>query len=495
MIAPQAIATETTVNGATSATAPGDTRALKALLAARDFPALLRATEAPDAAAPAERWLYRGKALEGLLRLEAAAACYREGLGRWPDAAPLHLALGQLALREGDRPAALEALERTRALNPDSLDCYAALLHLVPLAPDGPEAARILARALDQRRGDAARARALFLLGQLQVEAGRDRTGFVYYAAGNELTLDTLEERKREYRVPQRLLRMDRKTFAAAARSMPPCNALVVTGLPRSGKSLVEGLLAEHPAVVAGGEFAGLRRAVADAPPGELPARLSAAAASRQSPFVAAYREHPLGAGLFGAADDGAAGDGNSPPGSPDGGSRWLVDSSPANLPRLGYFGLLHPDVPVVLCRRRAADLGLALYFKKFRSGHGYSYDLAAAGRAIARAERLIDHWQAVLPNPVLVVDYEELVTEPARMRERLFAHLGLSAPPQAASATGRPAGEAGADPAGRWRLFPSKSPGAGSALDPSLLGFAARFEEELKPLVAAYEAERGQPA
>ena len=485
MIAPQAIAMETTVDGAGSAAAPGDTRALKALLTARDFPALLHATEARDANAPAEHWLYRGKALEGLLRPEDAAACFREGLGHWPDAASLHLALGQLALREGDRPAALEALERTRALNPDSLDCYAALLHLVPLAPDGPEAARILARALDHSRGDAARARALFLLGQLQVEAGRDRTGFVYYAAGNALTLDAIEERKREYRIPERLLRMDRKTFAAAARSMPPCNALVVTGLPRSGKSLVEGLLAEHPAVTAGGEFAGLRRAVADTPPRDLPLRLSEAAASGRSPFVAAYREHPLGVDIVGAADSSAA-DGS------ERGSRWLVDSSPANLPRLGYFGLLHPDVPVVLCRRRAEDLGLALYFKKFRSGHGYSYDLAAAGRAIARAERLIAHWEAVLPNPVLVVDYEELVTDPAGTRARLFAHLGLSPPPRAAD---RPTGKPDAAAADTWRLFPSKSPGAGSALDPSLLGFAERFTEELKPLVAAYEAERGQPA
>ena len=467
MIAPQAIAMETSVDGANSAAAPGDPRALKALLAARDFPALLRATETQDdgGAAP-ERWLYRGKALEGLLRLEAAADCYGEGLERWPDTASLHLARGQLALRLGDRRGALTALERARALNPDSLDCYTALLHLVPLAPDGPEAARILARALDHRRGAASRARALFLLGQLQVEAGRDRTGFVYYAAGNRLSLDTIEARKREYRIPERLLRMTRETFAKAAPSMRPCNALVVTGLPRSGKSLVESLLAEHPAVTAGGEFAGLRRAVADGAPDDLPARLQAAAASGRSPFAEAYRAHPLG------ADPGAAG------------SRWLVDSSPANLPRLGYFGLLHPEVPVVLCRRRAADLGLALYFKKFRSGHGYSYDLAAAGRAIARAERLLAHWQAVLPNPVLVVDYETLVTEPARLRSRLFAHLGLAPPPQTATPAGASAGD--------WRLFPSKSPGAGSTLAPSLLGFAERFEEELEPLVAAYEAERG---
>ncbi|HKL63169.1 MAG TPA: hypothetical protein VJ883_07360, partial [Woeseiaceae bacterium] len=86
-----------------------------------------------------------------------------------------------------------------------------------------------------------------------------------------------------------------------------------------------------------------------------------------------------------------------------------------------------------------------------------------------------------VLPNPVLVVDYEDLVTDPEGTRARLFAHLGLAPPGPAAPVA-----------AGNWRLFPSKSPSAGSALDPSLVGFAERFTEELGPLVAAYEAERG---
>jgi hypothetical protein len=89
-------------------------------------------------------------------------------------------------------------------------------------------------------------------------------------------------------------------------------------------------------------------------------------------------------------------------------------------------------------------------------------------------------------------VDYEALVTGPEAMRAKLFAHLGLSPPPAPAATAGDRPGERRAQTAADWRLFPSKSPGAGSAPDPSLLGFAERFAEELKPLVAAYEAERG---
>jgi tetratricopeptide (TPR) repeat protein len=428
----------------------------KAMLKARDYPALLlHASDALDRGGPAS-FLYRGKALEGLLQNAEAKQNYRTGLERFADDARLHLALGQLELREGSREGALVSLERALALDPDLLDGYAALLHLRPLDPDGPEAARILARALDDRLSNASQARALFLLGQLQVEAGRDRPGFAFYRQGNRLAARAFEKRQRQYRVPGSVLRLERDSFDAVPRPVPPFPGLIVTGLPRSGKSLVEGLLAEHPAISAGGEIAGLRQGLADLGP-DPDAALREQAALGRSPFADAYGAHPLARN----------------------GSSWIVDTSPANLSRLGHLARLHPDVAIVLCRRRPEDLGLALYFKKFRSGHGYSYDLATAGRAIATAERLIAHWQAVLPNPILIVDYEDLVTDVARTRARLFAHLGLELP----AAVGPTKGD--------WRLFPSKSPGVGIPLNPSLVGFSNRFTTELRPLFTAYEAAR----
>jgi tetratricopeptide (TPR) repeat protein len=435
-----------------------ESRAWKALLNARDYSALLCATGAVLTEGGPEAFLYHGKALEGLLQMAEAADCYRRGLERFADAARLHLAQGQLALRGGRREQALESLQRARALAPDLLDCYAALLHLQPLDPDGAEATRILARALDDRRSEAARSRALFLLGQLHVEAGRDRPGFAFYRQGNRMAARAFTRRQREYRISRSVLRVGNGGFTPPSTEVPSCPALVVAGLPRSGKSLVEAVLAEHPEVAAGGEFAGLRAALGGLPDASAEA-LQEQGATGRSPFAEAYARHPLAAG----------------------GARWIVDTSPTNLVRLHYLAHLHPEVPVVLCRRRAADLGLALYFKKFRNGQGYSYGLASTGRAIAAAERLIEHWQAVLPNPVLVVDYEVLVSDPEATRTRLFGHLGLAPPPARARAAA----------AGDWRLYPSKSPGAGTALEPHLIGFADRFRTELEPLVRAYDAVR----
>lgn len=424
------------------------------MLKEHDFHAVLRSTEGLDKNSPAEAWLYRGKGLEGLFQLEAAGRTYREGISVHPESVQLHLALGQLEIQRGHSEAALNTLRKGSALAPDNIDFFTALLHLEGLDPDGVDAARILDRALDDRRSDASRSRALFFLGQLNVEAHRDRIGFAFYKAGNRLAAKNLDSARKEYPLPKQPFRMSRNDFVRINSGIPRCPALVVTGLPRSGKSIIEGILTEHSAILPGGEYAGLRRTLSRLPKENAASFLQKRARSGISPFTEVYANHPLA---------------KEP-------CPWIVDTSPANLTRLGYFGIVHRDTPVILCRRRAMDLGVALYFKKFRNGHGYTYDLSSIGRAIAASERLIEHWNQIMPNPILIVDYENLVSDPETVRKQLFAHIGLEAPPK------RDVSDE------NWRLFPSKSPGPKTPIRPVLLGFADRFAEELQPLVAAYE-------
>ena len=434
--------------------------ALRSLLDRADFAAVLRATEAAvDAGrADVQHWLYRGRALEGLASFAEAGACYDAGLARESESGRLHAARGQLAIRVGDAALAREHLERAVALEPDLTSAWSALLNLRPLDPDGPETARILARALDDGLSDAARSAALFLLGQIHVDARRDRSGFAFYAQGNRLVARSLEERRRQYRIPRSALALTASQLASPERPLTGrCPALLVAGLPRSGKSLVEQVLAGHPAIAAGGEIAGAKRAIKPLGRGAaLTVALRQLRAAGRSPVADYYAALPRGQ------------------------ARWLVDTSPANLPRLGHLALLHPEMPIVLCRRSPADLGLALYFKKFRRGQGYSYRLANIGRAIAAAERLMAHWCRELPNPLALVDYEDLVRDPAATRARLFRALGFDAPPEAEPAAAAP-----------WRPYPTRSPGGRVEPTPALLGFAERFREELAPLRDAYEAAR----
>ncbi len=431
-------------------------RSLRELLAKHDYFGILERTENLDQRAGDEGWLYRGKALEGLCRPNEAASVYEHGLEDHQCSRQLHLALGQLEIQRGRPRRAIDLLRKGCELDPDNLNCYTALLNLESLDPDGPEAARMLVRALDSRKSDPSRARALFFLGQLNVEAHRDRIGFAFYTAANALALKSIDQSRREYPLPKRLLELSRSDLDAPNSGAPDCRAIVVAGLPRSGKTMVEGMLSDHPHIFPIGEFAGLRRALVKFEKNQILSGVRKLAQEGSSPFTETYASHPLAKVERG----------------------WVVDSSPVNLTRLGYFGLVHPDRPVVLCRRKPADLGVSLYFKKFKSGHGYTYDLASIGRAMALTERLIEHWSNILPNPVLVVDYEDLVSDPEGMRRRLFAHIGLELPSLPERAV------ADTD----WRIFPSRSPGPATPISPALIGFSDRFADELKPLICEYK-------
>mgnify|MGYP003671076722 CR=1 FL=1 len=439
--------------------------AIRASLQHRAFASALQASELQLAkhAADAELWGLKGQALQGLERWADAEACFLRGLESSPGNARLLVLQGHLYTRLGRGQEAIASYSRALGKDPGLTDAYRGLLNFRAIPADAPEVAELLGLALNERRADSSRARALFLLGQIFVDAGLDHPGFAFFRQANTLIAKTIERGKREYQVSTAAAAMTAEFFRRHARSeaaAPACPAIIVAGLPRSGKSLVENLLAAHPLISAGGELALVRKLVGSLHQGQgleaLAARLAVTTVS------------PLGQHL--------------PPAAP--GARYIVDTSPANLSRLGYLALLHPEVPIIFCRREPLDLGLALYFKNFRSGHRYSYQLASTGRAIALAEKLMQHWRQALPNPIFEVQYEALVQDPRGTQQTLLSSLGL--PP----ATPRERPGTGAE----WRVFPSRSIDSVGTISPELIGFAQRFHSQLAPLAKAHAEEAARP-
>ena len=439
--------------------------AIRASLQRKGFADALRASEQQLARHPkeAELWALKGQALQGLEDWADAASCFRQGLEYNPGNARLLVLQGHLYTRLGRSQEAIASYTAALTRDPSLTDAYRGLLNFRAIAADGPEVAELLGLALSERRADSARARALFLLGQIFVDAGMDQPGFAFFRQANALVARTIERGKREYQVTAGAAAMTAEFFRRHVRceaAAPTCPAVIVAGLPRSGKSLVENLLAAHSRVNAGGELALVRKFV-----GGLNQRqgLEALAAQLTTESVSPLRQYCP---------------------SPAAGIRYIVDTSPANLSRLGYLALVHPEVPIIFCRREPLDLGLALYFKNFRSGHRYSYELATAGRAIAMAEKLMQHWREVLPNPVFEVRYEELVQDPQGTQRALFSSLGLGPEPL------REAPVAGTE----WRLFPSRSIDSVGSISPDLVGFAKRFHRQLEPLLQAHAEEAARP-
>jgi hypothetical protein len=103
-----------------------------------------------------------------------------------------------------------------------------------------------------------------------------------------------------------------------------------------------------------------------------------------------------------------------------------VVDKMPNNFLRLGLIALLFPRARVIHCRRDPRDVCLSCYFQNFQEMHTYSHDLGNLGRYYRQYERLMDHWRQVVPNPILELDYETLVSDQEATTRRMIDFCGL---------------------------------------------------------------------
>ena len=197
--------------------------------------------------------------------------------------------------------------------------------------------------------------------------------------------------------------------LAAAPDSGLPDERLVfIVGMPRSGTSLMERVLAAHPAIAAVGEhreigriFGSLSSVGDGASDMESMARIG-------RPALRALARRYL----------------ESLP--PSGGALRIIDKTPANFLHLGSILRLFPGARIVHMTRAPMDTCLSCYFQSFAEGHEFTFDLESLGRFYADYRRLMDHWRALLPGRILDVSYEDLVGDFEGQSRRILDALGL---------------------------------------------------------------------
>jgi tetratricopeptide (TPR) repeat protein len=182
-----------------------------------------------------------------------------------------------------------------------------------------------------------------------------------------------------------------------------------IIGMPRSGTSLVEQILASHPAVFGAGEIRNLKQFVT-----ELPAELATPA---DYPECLARLDREGAARLAGQYLAGLRRLGGEKP--------RVTDKVPMNFHNLGLIATLFPRARIIHCRRDPRDVCWSCYFQNFREVP-FACDLKELGAYYRQYERLMAHWRAVLPVAVFEVCYEDLVADPERLSRELIAFCGL---------------------------------------------------------------------
>ena len=190
----------------------------------------------------------------------------------------------------------------------------------------------------------------------------------------------------------------------------PDPTPVFIVGMPRSGTTLVENMLAAHPAVYAAGELSYIPRLAAEtAISADIEKRYpetmrhinAVAAADSGAHYLAQLRRHC-------------------------GSATHITDKLPGNYLHLGFIATILSRAKVIHCRRDFLDTAISIYFTDFTSGHRYSHDLQAIGDQIRGMRTLMAHWEELLADRILTVDYETLVTEPSGLAHAMIAHIGL---------------------------------------------------------------------
>ncbi len=188
------------------------------------------------------------------------------------------------------------------------------------------------------------------------------------------------------------------------------CRPIFIVGMPRSGTSLTEQILASHPEVAAAGELTELGDIMAI-----LPAELGSS--DKWPQCVYEINQDKMDK-LVNRYLDSLNVISKT--------AQHITDKMPHNFYLLGLIELLFPRARVIHCQRDPMDTCLSIYFQSFLDAHNYARDLFSLGTHYHQYQRLMEHWQYTLSIPILNVCYEDLVSQPENTVRDMLEFCGL---------------------------------------------------------------------
>ena len=387
-----------------------------------------------------------GNVLLDLMQLDEAAACYQRALALRPDYAHAHTALGMVLRQQGRTAEAEASCRRALAIEPHSAEglAFVAEIHAdrgqfaaadelfrtaLAIDPDLPAAWAGIARYHRMSGDDACWLEAAqrlagkglpvrheinlrYAIGKYFDDVKDYAQAFDSYRLANELA-----KRYGARHDPQQMTRLvDRITVSydqqwltqSRTQTLHSERPVFIVGMPRSGTTLAEQILASHPAVFGAGELPFWN----DVSPGYEPSTLEGTgSASRLSGLAGEYLRQ-----LADLSTD----------------ALRVVDKMPTNYLNLGLIHAALPNARIVHMRRNPIDTCLSIFFQNFSISHAYANDLEDLAQYYTEYLRVMAHWHATLPEgTILDVSYEALVDDPEASSRKMLEFVGLSWDPR----------------------------------------------------------------
>lgn len=353
---------------------------------------------------------------------DAAEYRYRRVLEQRPDMVPALQGLAQVFMQLGRVDEAVALFERVRGIDPAR--GHGALIHAHRFPEDDDTLHRLERLARASGMEGSARIRLLFQLAAAWENREAFDRAFALADEANAASRRLLRYDPKAHR--QRCARL-RHAFPHALYEHRPGRGhesplpVFVVGMPRSGTTLVEQILAGHSRIHGAGELGTIPRVIAGLERWE-----RRTGSGRRYPDCVDDLDPQVSRGIAGNVlkqlRDYA----------PD--ADHVVDKLPHNFENIGLIKLLFPRARIISVRRDPRDVAVSNYFTDFaakHSGMGFAYDLGWIGEQLADHNLLMHHWQQVFPGEILEIHYERLVDDPETSARRMLEYIGVDWEPQ----------------------------------------------------------------
>jgi tetratricopeptide (TPR) repeat protein len=357
--------------------------------------------------------------------LSLAAQTYQavESYQRVLELAPKHtgamLGLGHVLKTVGRQEEAIEAYRNCIRLKPHNGEIYWSLANLKTyrltdqdiremefMVSDGGEP--------DVEVNEESRVNFLFALAKAYEDRGEFGRAWEYYHQGNNSRriMENYDPVRDEV-MNDEIVEVFNRDFLSANTGLghPSAEPIFVVGLPRSGSTLIEQILASHSQVegtselpYAGSVATSLNRNRADG--------INYPRAVHE---LEAEHFKRLGGDYLELARI------HRTEGKP-----FFIDKMPNNFPTVGFIHLILPNARIIDARRYPLDSCLSSYRQLFARGQSFTYDLTEIGEYFLEYQRMMDHWHDVLPGRCLTVQYEEVVSDFENQVRRLLDYCEL---------------------------------------------------------------------
>ncbi|OSM01622.1 tetratricopeptide repeat-containing sulfotransferase family protein [Magnetofaba australis] len=352
-----------------------------------------------------------GGCLREMERNDDAARYFAKALKLDPAHPHARFNMAQSLMEAGRRSEAVAALLELLKLNPEHADALR-LLALWDRSAVAPEHRSALERLAARPEGvDDAAMRAGFGLAALLEAEGDYGAAFAALSRANarmraSYTYDVADDVAQHAALMAATPSLDGDPQSGVDDATP----IFILGMPRSGTSLVEQILASHSHVAGGGERNDLRRVVLggwDARGWRFPDGMQTLSNADVTRMAQEYLQR-----LREVASPQQA--------------RRITDKMPANYLFIGLIRRMLPNARIIHCVRDPRDVALSIFKTWFSGELPYAYDLAELGRYFAAYERLMAHWKALAPEAIYRVRYETLVAQPEAEIRQLLDFCGL---------------------------------------------------------------------